>query len=110
MFIGLANGFQRVTLLGLVHRNRGINIEREDVWLLLLLLSLAVMKNKIIIFNFFTTQILGAVAADFLYKSVPGLHSFSMCILRSLWTCDFPGTCVTLSFNFRQAAEVMNTF
>ena len=47
-----------------VHRNRGIHIERE---------CLAVLWNKQKYFYFFTSQIFGAVAADLLYKSLPGL-------------------------------------
>ena len=43
------------------------------MWLFLLLLSLAVLLDKFVFYYFFTTQILVSVAADLLYKSVPGL-------------------------------------
>ena len=39
----------------------------------LLLLSLTVLKDNFVFYYFFTSQILGAMAADLLYKSMPGL-------------------------------------
>ena len=45
----------------------------ENVRLFLLLLGLAVLKDKFVFYYFFTNQILGVVAADLLYKSVLGL-------------------------------------
>ena len=61
------NGCPKITL---DHRDRSIHIERDGL-AVLLLLSLAVLKKNY--HYFFTNQILGAVAADLLYKSMPGL-------------------------------------
>ena len=55
-----------------MHRDYNIHIERECLAVLLLLI-LAVLYNKNEYVYFFTTQNLGAVAADLLYKNVTGL-------------------------------------
>ena len=58
-----------VCILGSIHIDHSIHIERE-CWTVLLVLF---VKQTKYIFYLSTTQNLGAVAADLLYKSVPGL-------------------------------------
>ena len=58
------------------HRYQSIHIERECL-AVFTFAKLGCFVRQIWFFYFFTTQILGAVAADLLYKSVQGPRNFN---------------------------------
>ena len=60
-------------MLMMFHRDRSKHIERECLDVFTFAKFGCFVRPICLFYYFFTTQILGAVAADLLYKSVPGL-------------------------------------
>ena len=62
-----------VLVISICHRYRCIHIERECLAVSTFAKLGYFVSIKLFFYCFFTTQILGAVAAELLYKSMPGL-------------------------------------
>ena len=71
-------------LKGSMHRDRRIHIERDIIGCLYFCQAWLFCKTNKKYFYFFTTQNLGVVSADFLYKSVSELCLFISRIARYL--------------------------
>ena len=75
-YIGCKGGNMSIYLFGThyYHRDSSIHLERECLAVFSFAkLGCFVRLICLFFYYFFTTQILGAVAADLIYKSVPGL-------------------------------------